>query len=207
MSTQPTTNQDLASYALGEASPEAAAQVERSLAASPALRASLAKIKSTLGLLTHSELHEPPVALVQSVLRLVAPAKVHVSWLERAADAIAKLVFDSVATPGLVGFRSSATLDNRHMTFDCEGGEIDLEISPLKPGSNLHTVTGQIAITGELVPSAIGYVLHGSGNVATSTIDDRGRFTLELTSGLWDLRFVAQVASEQRVIALPQLEI
>lgn len=207
MSTQPLTNQDLASFALGEASPDVASQVERSLAASPALRASLAKIKSTLDLLTHAELHEPPASLVQSALRLVAPAKQHVSWLERAADAIAKLVFDSVATPGLAGFRSSATLDNRHMTFNCEDGEIDLEISPPKPGSSLHTVTGQIAITGTLVPSAISYVLHGSGNVATSTIDQRGRFTLELTSGLWDLRFVAQVASDERVIALPQLEI
>ncbi|MEK6700980.1 MAG: hypothetical protein AABZ53_01875 [Planctomycetota bacterium] len=207
MTIQPTTHQDLASYALGEASPDAAAKVEQSLTASPELRAGLARIKDALGMLSRAELHEPPSALVQSALRLVGPRTQSPTWLERAADAIAKLVFDSVATPGLAGFRSSATLDARHMTFDCEGGEIDLEILAPNVGSGVHRVTGQIAISGELLPSSVGYVLHGSGNARTSTIDERGRFTLELTGGRWDLRFVVQVGDQERVIALPQLEI
>jgi anti-sigma factor RsiW len=194
---------DLAAYALGELTPDREGSVRASLAASKPLRDQLARIQSAAAILDEAKLFEPPASIVQRALRLVTAPVVQRSWFERAASSLADLVFDSLATPTLAGFRGTGDPATRHMTFDSGAGEIDLEIRAPGPGSAAFHVTGQIVATKSASKIDIGFLEISSGAMGQCSADERGRFQFEVQPGTWDLRF----AVGDETLALPRLSI
>lgn len=188
----------LAAYALGELSPASRLAVDAALAGSPAAAARLAKLRLAADALQRTQLHEPPASVLQRALRLVSAPAVRPSWLSRAADAVASVLFDSLATPAPVGLRSAGLAEARHMTFDSEFGEVDVEIRAIGPGA--FRVTGQIAAA-DAGPLELGYRRADSEESEVAGIDATGRFGFQVGRGEWELRFHAA----GRVCALPRI--
>ncbi len=195
--------EDLAAFALGELSPEHSLAVQAAIEGSPKVRAELATIQSTVSLLGEARLFEPPASMVQKALGLVSSPAVQPSWLERAVDSIATLVYDSLATQNLAGFRGSGDTAIRHMTFDSEAGEVDLEIRAPAPGSVSFHVTGQIVPAEAASNIDVGFEEASTGVRGRCTADERGRFQFIIEPGNWDLRF----AVGERTLSLPRLNI
>lgn len=198
---------DLAAFALGELTPDREGSVRAAIDASKSLRGQLARIQAAAALLDEARLFDPPASIVQRALRLVTAPVVQRSWFDRAADALANLVFDSLATPTLAGFRGTGDPATRHMTFDSGAGEIDLEIRSPNPGSAAFHVTGQIVTAKSATKSAskidIGFLEVSTGAMGQCSADERGRFQFEVQPGTWDLRF----AVGDETLALPRLSI
>lgn len=200
------TRQDLVAFALGELTPEQSACVQAAVASSPDLQAQLSRVQSTASLLGEARLFDPPASIVQNVLRLVAAPVVQRSWFDRAAGVLADLVFDSLATPTLAGFRGSVDPATRHMTFDSGAGEVDLEIRAPGPGSASFHVAGQIVPASAASKIEIGYLEIATGAIGQCTADEHGKFQFEVKPGTWDLRFAIGGGGEQ-TLALPRLTI
>lgn len=192
-------DETLAAYALGDLSPEARLAVETALAASPSGRARLGRLRFAADALARTQLHEPPTALVQRALRLASTPAPRPSWFARAADAVASVLFDSLATPSPVGLRSAGLADARHMTFDSEFGEVDVEIRVVGPGA--FRVTGQIT-RDDSGPIELGYRRADSDQAELASVDAAGRFGFQIGRGEWELR----IHAAGRVCALPRIQ-
>lgn len=200
MTNQPSPSpESLALLALGELPEPQRTAMERAVSGSHAASATLARLRDTLDILVDAKLHEPPAATLQATLRLVqAPTAPAQSWLARAADALATLVFDSFSAPAALGLRSAAPADVRHLTFDSDAGEIDVELRHLAHQRVL--VTGQVSVQplhDQLV--RVGYSDPDSSGETNA--DARGRFAFEVAPG--QLHIKLQLTS--RIIGLPTI--
>lgn len=193
----------LAAYAMGELPASESQRLRQALEAQPALQATLGRIQTAVAMLQEGTLADPPAATVQRALRLMgaAPARAAGSWFDRVAGVLANLVFDSFATPNLAGFRGGASAATRHMTFDSSVGEIDLEIRAPGPGDLVFHITGQVATSGTIRATRVGYIEVGSRTSGESSIDERGRFQFQVEPGVWDLR----LAVGEETLAIPRL--
>lgn len=191
-------DEQLASYALGELVPPQSSDIERAIGSSDSLRRRLASIQSTLGSLQSCDLHEPPRHLVQQALRLMQQVERpnEVGWLARAVDAVATLIFDSFTRPAAMGLRSAGLADVRHLTFDSDSCEVDVEI--LQIGNGRVRFVGQITADGADDQAVrVGYI--GGRMRGEANTDKSGRFSFEVPRGEWEIK----VQIGERVISLP----
>ena len=65
------------------------------------------ELQSLAGTLAQTTFYEPPMTLLQQALRLVSTPVRRPTWLSRAADMVATVLFDSLATPAPMGLRRS----------------------------------------------------------------------------------------------------
>jgi hypothetical protein len=133
--------------------------------------------------LAEGVLFDPPADAVRRALNLVQPSPATPSLLDRAAAILARLVFDSFASPAPVGYRSAGLAAGRHMTFDSDLGEIDLEITPGAPGA--FRVLGQAVLTSDAPARAV--LTRDDGTSLTPIDLDAGRFAASITPGTWTL--------------------
>jgi anti-sigma factor RsiW len=195
----------LAAHALGELAPDRAADVEAALAGSPTLRRRMDRVREALDLLRGTELAEPPVDLVRRAVALGAPSAGSnpvSAWLDRAADFVARLVFDSRTGGALAGFRGTGMAQPRHLTFECEIAEVDVEV--LAAGDGRFRLRGQVAPTVPRGPVEVGLTGAGGRTAAITVMTDaQGHFEVTITEGDWEMR----VAMDAKVVALPALTI
>jgi hypothetical protein len=147
--------------------------------------------------LTAGVLFDPPSDAVRRVLSLVQPATATPvpTLLDRAAAFVARVVFDSFASPAPVGFRSAGLTAARHMTFDSDLGEVDLELSPAKPG--IFRVVGQAVLSSDHDASAT--LRNNDGTTLGPIPLTSGRFTATITPGTWTVT----LASGASTLTLP----
>jgi anti-sigma factor RsiW len=192
-------DETLAAYVLGDLSAPERSRVEAVLAVSEPARAKVSALRAAAETLERGTLEDPPMPALQRALRLVVQAPRAASWLARAADAVATLLFDSLATPTPVGLRSGGVAEARHLTFDSALGEVDIEVRPAGPGR--VQVVGQIARE-DLDGVEVGFVRPAAGEEGTAEVDGAGRFSFRVAKGELEVRF--HVGG--RVLVLPRIQ-
>lgn len=116
---------------------------------------------------------------------------------------VADLVFDSGAglNPALAGFRGGG---DRHLTYEAEVIEIDVQAMPSIGAEGEWRVLGQLAADRDLEPAAIQIVAGGGiDTVARTMSDEHGMFEMQLPSGRYDV--VARFPDVEVVV--PDLEL
>jgi len=130
------TDEDVLRYALGQLDDAGASDVEEHLAASPAARAYLARVRHVTAAM-EADLGEMPSAeAVDRVRRAFSrrPAVATVGWLERAERFVARLVFDQRQQPMLAGFRGGG--EAAQLAYECDQARVDLRLAPPRsPGA------------------------------------------------------------------------
>jgi hypothetical protein len=163
----------------------------------PSDAARLDHVRRVEAALAEGVLYDPPADAVRRALSLVQPVPATPTLLDRAA-AVARLVFDSFATPAPVGFRSAGLAAARHMTFDSDLGEIDLEITPSGP-----TTPGALRVLGQAVLAAdtpARATFRREDGTTLGPIDlDAGRFAASISPGTWTLT----IATGETSLTLP----
>lgn len=147
---------------------------------------------------------EPPSWVFKRAVRIFENQNAHPNLVERIGQAIASLVFDSLARPAIAGVRSTETI-NRQLLYQAGNYSIDLQVAPAE--HMRADIFGQILKEGEAAfESVAGLRLEISrrGEPIFSTVtDDMGEFKISgVDRGVYDLRI--EVGSESiTVLGLP----
>lgn len=191
------TPEHLARFALGELPDDAEAVVRAHLAASPASREVLERIRLALSSLETDDSTAAPRGVVGRAKDLLGRAdKASISgMLDRvvagARDVVASLVFDSAARSGLVGFRGPT--EARHLTFACEQAEIDLEfLPPDRSCGETWRIRGQVSPFAERSLRGVRWGpsrsdLGCAASMDEVTPDEHGGFKVDCGAGTFDL--------------------
>ena len=201
----------LASFVLNELPESERAMVEQHLTGSAEARAMVGKLRTMLGVMASAEIHEPPTHVVMSAKNLILQASVGASepegWLTQAALWLAKLVFDGREQAVPAGFRSSGGVEGsaaaRHLTYDCEGGEVDLELTAVGGGiPGIWRVRGQASV-GTGVVQEVACRSTGGKGWSIVKVDGRGRFESQVAGG----ELLLRVRTSDGVIELPPVRV
>jgi len=148
---------------------------------------------------------EPPPWVLRRALNLFAGDRERASLGQRIGEAIAKLVFDSMARPALVGVRSTETA-NRQLMYSAGDYSIDVQVmTAYQPRAE---VIGQILRKSEQrFESVAGLALDlkCEGDVVKSTItNDLGEFAL---TGVYYGRYDLEVKTPEGAITVVGLPV
>jgi hypothetical protein len=128
---------------------------------------------------------EPPAWVLKRAVRIFE-AKRRPSLSERVGQAVASLVFDSLARPALSGVRSTETT-NRQLLYRASDYSIDLQIAPSGTGADL---IGQVLREGETAFESVANLhlrLMGE-HTYSATTDAMGEFVIRgIKQGIYDL--------------------
>lgn len=196
--------EQLALFVLGELDPTAAASVRSHLHSSAASRQIVERISLALSTMSTDDSFAAPRESLDRARAVLSSSEIGKigRTLDRAfeglREVLASLVFDSAQNPAPVGFRGRASA--RHLTFACEGSEIDLEfVPPEREGESIWRVRGQISPPegkniGKIVwgrthtPRADDAALPGPDNLAREIeVSAHGEFRVESGPGTFDL--------------------
>lgn len=121
--------------------------------------------------------------------------------LDRVAAQVAQLVGDS-RNAVLAGYRGTTTLYS--LTFECDGAEVHIEVTPPGEHAGVARLHGQVDDAGSEARGRVGFrrVLD-SVQVATATLDEGGYFDLAIELGTYDL----VLETEARTVIVPAVEI
>ncbi len=189
----PISDEDLFAYALGEGTPEHRGQIERAVRESAEVRARLQGCTDVITQIRAAGALVPAFALSRDqamALRRLAPlmptaAPEPVGGVIDAISRVARLVYDSWATPAVAGLRGVAA--DRLLRFEFPGGEVDVRVAP-----DLES-PGRFWITGEAGNLGPGEVLArpasgtGSPAAASAPMADSGYFEMCIDSGVYTL--------------------
>ena len=133
---------------------------------------------------------EPPAWVFKRAVRLFENRPRTGNVAKRAARAAAKLIFDSLSQPALVGARSGAA-PSRHLLYSVDDYSIDLRIEPADEA--LVNLIGQVLSTSESGFDAVAGIaidLAREGTPVSSAVtDDMGAFIMDhIGSGDYDLQ-------------------
>src|ERR1051325_5970952 len=144
--------------------------------------------EQTRAIAASDDLAEPPAWVTKRALRIFETQRPRL--VERLGQAIAALVFDSLARPMVAGGRSTATT-NRQLLYSAGNYSIDLQIAP--SSRSKADLVGQILREGEAsFESVANLQLELSGEsrkqIKTST-NGMGEFIVSgIEQGLYDLK-------------------
>lgn len=206
---QPISNEDLVALALGELDPTRRTEVEARIAASPAAARTLASVTLAVQTMRTDDSIAPPADIVQRVLGLIrAAAPTQPSLMDvagHAADRVREflctLVRDTLTEPALAGFRG--TTESRHLSFECEIAEIDLQVSPTDNDTR-RTIRGQVAPLNDDIVAGIAWRSTRTGSAEQEIpADESGIFVLECPVGVYELS--ARVGNS--VVRIPPISV
>ena len=142
---------------------------------------------------------EPPAWVLKRAVRIFE-AKRRPRLAERIGQAVASLVFDSLARPALAGVRSTET-NSRQLLYRANDYSIDLQIAPSSAGADL---IGQVLREGESAFELVANLsLRLTGkNSYLATTDAMGEFVIRgIEQGVYDLRVEIDASS----VIIPEL--
>ncbi|MCC6970262.1 MAG: hypothetical protein IT434_08580 [Phycisphaerales bacterium] len=190
---QPVSNEELVALALDELDPARRSEVQAQVAASPEAARTLASVKLAVQTMRTDDSVAPPAEVVQRVLGLMrteAPASPSLMDIaSRVADHVqeylCRLVRDTMADPALAGFRG--TTESRHLSFECDIAEIDIQVSP-NGNDSRRIIRGQVAPLNDDIVARIAWrsTLTGSPEQEVAA-DSSGVFVLECPVGVYEL--------------------
>ncbi|GEM_PF-1767682 len=199
MSTPKINTRQLLAYAANELSSEEAQVIEAHLANSPAAAKTVAVYRRVSNIVRTDDTVAPSesvLAKVRSIYRAEHFAKASSSvgsWLDRAADTIARMVFDSRVE--LAGVRYSDQGCRFQLSYETQVSEIDLDFEAIPDTETTGMpprwrLMGQAGGEEDLARIRVAAVQAGSSAiVAEVTSDENAVFTMELTPGRYDLLF------------------
>lgn len=125
------------------------------------------------------------------------------SWLAAVDRFVASLIFDSRTQPAMAGYRGTA--EAVRLSFECELGEIDIEIIPDNAGSTEKIkIIGQLSSDDAIDGVQVALTDSGTGAmVAETSTDETGMFVLSAEHGLYDLN----LGISEKLVVVPNLEI
>jgi anti-sigma factor RsiW len=209
--TRPTiTDEQLIAFAAGELTGQEAARVESRLATDAEAARLVALYRRVRERMNEDDAPEPPAETLARAKALFArrPTESGPGWLERLQSVIATLVYDSRLQPAAV--RYDAADDRLQLTYETEEASIDLQAQRQEPAgtqevSKRWRLIGQVSSDSELEEGLEAALLPagGAAPIAVVEADERLIFTLDVESGLYDLR----VRFADVIIVLPGIEI
>lgn len=200
-SNDPTTIEMVTAYCVGELDQDQAARVEAAVAGSPVLARMVAELRGVIRTLSTDDSVSPSRALTDRAKAIAAaawdagslPGRV-ARWFDRAADAVASLVFDSRAQLAAAGFRGGSS-SGTQLAFECDGVEIDLMASePESAPRGQWIVQGQVDAADRpvravaMLPADRSDAAPGDVRAIELIPDDRGQFRFTTTSPIFGLR-------------------
>jgi len=148
---------------------------------------------------------EPPSWVFKRAVRIFENPSSRPRLVERIGQAIASLVFDSLARPAIAGVRSAETT-NRQLLYRAGDYSIDLQLAPAE--HQRADLIGQILKEGEAAFESVSglrlEITRGSEPVFSTVSDEMGGFKISgVDYGLYDLRIEVDDGS----ITVPGLQV
>lgn len=206
--TGPTLHEQLIALALGELSATEAHELEARVAALPAAAADLAAVRSMLDDLRAAQELIPLLHVSRAQRdRLVGIAgSAEAGLLTRLTDGlrevIAGLVFDSrTAAIGTAGYRGAS--ESRHLHFEAEDFELDLQILSAKPPGSM----GRIELMGQVTSTESFHRVVFRSVVGTNECQAEISQTGEFRAALDQATFIVRIEADERSVSIPQLDL
>lgn len=198
-------HQQLIAYAAGELSGAEAAEVERHLSRSPAAARTVAAYRQASAALSAEDGQDPPPETVRRAKAVFDPQALPAGppgLVDRIAQAVARLVYDSRLQPAVAGLRGSAT--SFQLTYELLGARLELEaeIADDSAEEPQWRMVGQI--TAPAAPPRCTAALRAAGEarlVQTADVDEHGVFVLRAGPGTYDLH----LEMPDRVAVVPDI--
>lgn len=189
MTTNHPDEERLIAYASDELRGGDATAVAKHVVGCAACAATVARYRMVRDFVRTDEAFAPPAVAVSRAKSLFippapSPARDLFAPLRRI---VAELVFDSGGgfAPALAGFRGGG---DRHLTYEAESIEIDIQVTPLVEPEGEWRVLGQLAADREPGIVALEAVPVGRREaVASTTSDEHGVFELQMPAGTYDV--------------------
>jgi len=206
MKQQNVTFKHLVAYASGELTGRDASMVEVYLAVLPEAARQARHLQEVIQTLRTDDRVTPTAEAVRRALGLlhVPDAEPGPDWLAP-VRVLARLVFDSRSTIALAGYRGSA--DGYQLAFETDDARVDLQILP-RAGEDLDAwrIRGQVTLHDDARLGAVSLMQEPRGTVVASIEPDcLGRFKIDSTSGVYDLRI--ELDEGTRSIVAPRLQV
>ncbi len=188
------TYEQLIAYAVGELTPERAAEVAEHVARDREAAATVARYREAQATMRADDVTDPPARAVARAKAIFSPPRTEKgpSWWEQLEHVLATLIFDSRLQPALAGYRGAGS--GFHLSFESKPGMVDLEAEPIERSSaGIATrpswrLTGQIDAETPVSNVGVALVRRGSDRPAAQAVaDEEGIFTLEAPPGRYDL--------------------
>lgn len=131
----------------------------------------------------------PPAWVFKQAVRIFDTAR-RPRLVERVGEALARLVFDSLARPQLAGVRSTETM-HRQLLYRAGDYSIDLQVAPA--GHERGSLIGQVLREGEATFESAAHLrlelLRAGESVRSTVTDDMGEFKIsDVDYGNYNLR-------------------
>ena len=183
------TIEELVAWVSGELEAADGDRVAHAVAESPRLQADADRMRRLLLAIRDEEAFESPTAeAIRRARALGRPALTPTDdWVSRAVRVVISLIHDSRAEPALAGWRSGG--DRHQLAFTHGPMRLDVQIAP-DPDSTepAWRLQGQVSPREATVGTPVAMTNHGTDQVVASTeVDDRGRFRLTVGRGEFDL--------------------
>jgi hypothetical protein len=148
---------------------------------------------------------EPPTWVLKRAIRIFGTQRDRPRLVERIGQAVASLVFDSLARPALAGVRSTETT-NRQLLYRAGDYSIDLQVAP--SDQSRADLIGQVLREGETTFESVSglrlEIARGGENRYSAVTDAMGEFKIGgMDCGTYDLR----VELPEGSITVPQLPV
>ncbi len=197
------TFEQLLAYAADECPPFDRERVAAALEQDAGLRARLDEIRDILACMRRDDGTSPPAETVAKAKAIFQQARGGLGALSGIAQAIARLVFDSRATPALAGFRGLE--DSFQLAFECGATTLDLDCEPLgdEPES-AWTIIGQIDAPSGVEGCRAALVRREGGEAVAEVVTDQfGVFRMDARCGSYDLR----IQTTDAIVVFPNVEL
>ena len=204
------TYEQLIAYAVGELTPERAAEVAEHLARDREAAATVARYQQARSTFQADDGTDPPVHALARARAIFSPPRTEStpSWWEQLEQVLATLIFDSRLQPALAGYRGAGS--GFHLSFESKPGMVDLEAEPIERSSASIAIrpswrlTGQIDAETPVSNMGVALVRRGSDRPAAQAVaDEEGIFTLEAPPGRYDL----YLRHDDSSVMLPDIEL
>lgn len=196
----------LVAYALDEIDASERAEVGAYIARTPTAAAFVETVDRLVRTMRSDTSTEAPEYIVRRVLMLMesppALTETRADVAGQVREFLCRLVRDTLTEPALEGFRG--TTDSRHLSFECEAAEIDLQVSGGGESDARRMVRGQVAPTGDAPVSLVSWrsALPGASEKSVP-VDESGMFVLECSAGVYEL--IARVG--ESIVRVPAIDV
>ncbi len=180
----------LIAYAAGDLTGSDADRVQELLADDPQAADTVARFRMARETLQADDGVEPSAEAVMSARAIFRP-RPRTSFIERAAEGVAELIFDSRAQPAFAGLRGQATAFQTTWRLSPEDGlDLDLQAELVDDGAGGERwrMVGQVVSREPLGSLQVELCRAGStATIESVDTDQRGAFLLHLEPGTYDL--------------------
>lgn len=199
--------EQLLAYAAGDLDETQRAEIEAQLAGDAEARATLKLFELARTAVSQDDTVAPPAHVIARAQGIyTAPQRAaKESWFDKAAQLVARLVFDSRTQPALAGLRSVSHACS--LAYETDQDSVDVQAEPQRDADGRITawqIVGQVEHDEDAPTCPVAFIRsHDKSVAAESTLDARGVFTLDLEPGVYEIR----IGLPSHTIVVPQFDL